>query len=88
VKYKIIDHARDRMAERGVSEAEVVTAIESGTEAQARGDRRYREAVFDYGREWLGRRYEQKKVQVIYVEEDGELIVITVYAFYGSWEGR
>ena len=41
--------------------------------------------VFEYGREWLGKTYSQKKVRVIYVEENREIIVITVKVYYGKW---
>ena len=36
--------------------------------------------------EWNGRRYPQKLVEVVYVEEAGDTIVVTVKAYYGHWE--
>jgi len=41
--------------------------------------------IFEYGKEWLGKVYPQKKVVVIYVEENGEIVIITVKVFYGRW---
>lgn len=41
--------------------------------------------VFDYEKEWLGKSYPQKKVRVIFVEENGEIVVITVKVYYGKW---
>jgi hypothetical protein len=41
--------------------------------------------TFEYGEYWLGKVYRQKKVVVIYVEENDEIIVITVKVFYGQW---
>ncbi len=43
--------------------------------------------VYDFGQEWNGKRYEQKRVEVIYTVEDDVLVTVTVYAFYGKWEG-
>lgn len=66
MKFKLIDHAKERAIERGTTEDEI-------------------QMVFEYGREWLGKTYPQKKVRVIYVEENGEIIVITVKVYYGKW---
>ena len=41
--------------------------------------------VFPFGRVWGTRRYEQKKVRVIYVVEGEDEFVVTVYVYYGSW---
>ena len=30
-------------------------------------------------------RYEQKRVRVVFVRRGGDLIVVTVYVYYGSW---
>ena len=43
--------------------------------------------VYDFGQEWNGNRYEQKRVEVIYAVEGEVLVTVTVYAFYGKWEG-
>ena len=66
MKFKLIEHAKERAIERGAREDEI-------------------QMVFEYGREWLGKTYSQKKVRVIYVEENGEIIVITVKVYYGKW---
>lgn len=47
--------------------------------------KRSKELVFEYNKEWLGQFYPQKKVVVIFVEEDSELVVITVKVYYGKW---
>ena len=36
--------------------------------------------------ERFGRSYDQKKVEVFYAEEGNDIIIITVYVFYGKWE--
>ena len=82
----IIDHARRRMPERGVSEGEVQEVLARGQPAEARGGRQALELVFAYNNYWQGRFYQQKKVKIIYVEEGADQVVITIYAYYGRWE--
>ena len=76
------------MQERGVSEGEVVAALNRGTAATASSGRKAKETILPFGKHWQGRFYEQKKVRVIYVEANDELTVITVYAYFGKWEER
>jgi hypothetical protein len=87
MKVIIIEHARERMRERGVAEEEVLSVLDAGEPQEAEG-RRSKEATFEFLGEWQGRRYPQKKVRVIYIEEAGSTVVITVYAFYGRWETK
>jgi len=82
----IIDHARERMVERGASEDEVRIALEEGTLGEVKIGRKAKEKIFAYDGFWQGQRYPQKKVRVIYVEEGDELVVLTVYVYYGQWE--
>ncbi len=82
----IIEHARERMRERGVAEEEVRSILETGEAQEAEGGRRFKEATLEFSAEWRGRRYPQKRVRVIYVEEGESIAVITVYVFYGRWE--
>lgn len=84
---KLIDHARERAIQRGTTEEEIVKVITDGKEVQAKQDRKAKEKVFTYGKEWLGEYYPHKKVVAIYKEENGDIIVITVKVFYGKWEG-
>jgi len=35
---------------------------------------------------WNGRRYDQKRIEVYYVQEENSLVTVTVYVFYGTWE--
>ena len=34
-----------------------------------------------------GEYYEQKRVEVFYITEGDAIITVTVYVFYGKWEG-
>jgi len=85
---RIIDHARERMAERDVTEEEVLECLSSGLILDAKGERKAKEAVFPFNSHWRGRYCEQKKVRVIYVEEGPDTVVITVYSFFGHFEAE
>ena len=83
MKIRIDPHALARMPFRGVSAEEVAEVLRRGEEAQARGERRAKEMVFAHGKIWAGRHYDQKKVKVVYVIEEDEIVVVTVLAYYG-----
>jgi len=73
----IIDHARERMQERGAKEEEVVQTLMSGKKFRAAGGRKAKEMVFPFDALWQGKFYHQKKLRVIYIEKDDDLAVIT-----------
>ena len=81
----IIEHARRRMARRGASEEEIKEVIEKGQEVEARGGRKAKEKVFPFNKSWRGSLYPEKKLRVIFVEEEKGIVVITVYVYYGKW---
>ncbi len=85
MRIKLIEHALERAVQRGTTEDEVAKVLAEGTEIQAKKGRKAKEMVFNYGKEWLGKFYPHKKIVAIYVEEDGETIVITVKVYYGEW---
>jgi len=75
-------HAREKMADRGVSEKEVVEAIRIGRrERGQRGLWQYR-LNLEYQAMWAGKLYGIKQVAPIVAEEADRHIVITVYSFY------
>ena len=76
------------MAQRGVSEEEVQRVIELGLPVDAREPRLGRETVFTDGYSRRGRYYPHKRVNVIYVLERDDIVVVTVLAYYGVWEQR
>lgn len=85
MKIKFVEHAKERMIARGASEAEVEKVLLLGTDIPAKKGRKAKEMTFEYEEYWLGKVYPQKKVVVIYVEENDEIIVITAKVFYGQW---
>ena len=86
MKIQIEPHTLQRAEERGTSIEEIEIVLEQGVEIPARGNRKAKAKVFIFRQERLGRYYEEKRVEVIYVEENDTIITVTVYVFYGEWK--
>ncbi|MHB8841851.1 MAG: DUF4258 domain-containing protein [Candidatus Aquicultor sp.] len=80
-----IEHADERIVERGTNADEVKQVLATADTVPTKLGRIAEEAVFEYNSNWLGKYYKQKKVKVVYVEEQGKTMVITVYVYFGSW---
>ena len=74
------------MRERGVSEEEVWQTIDHGKVAVAREQRLGREMVFTDGYVRKKIFYPHKQVSVIFVRENDDIVIVTIFAFYGRWE--
>ena len=83
---QIEPHTLQRAEERGTNIAEIRIVLEQGQEVPAKGNRKAKAKVFTFNQERLGKYYEQKRVEVVYVEESMTIITITVYVFYGEWK--
>jgi hypothetical protein len=71
-------HARERMAERGTTEAEIVATVESGEQFPAKFGRTGFRRNFPFDGLWRGRHFETKQVEAYAVKERGRWLVITV----------
>lgn len=85
MKIQIEPHTLQRAEERGTNIEEIRIVLEQGEEIPARGNRKAKAKVFTFKKERLGKYYEEKRVEVIYVEEHDVMITVTVYVFYGEW---
>jgi hypothetical protein len=86
MKVQIEPHTLERAEERGTNIEEIKVVLEFGTEIPACGNRKAKAKVFSFKRERLGKYYEEKRVEVIYVEDGDLIITVTVYVFYGEWK--
>ncbi len=75
-------HARSYVASRGFTPDEVTDAIRSSKWTPAELGRLECRKDFPFGREWNGKHYAFKQVRPIFVEEQSEILVITVYTYY------
>ncbi|MFC2131663.1 DUF4258 domain-containing protein [Bacteroidota bacterium] len=75
-------HAIERIKKRGSSESEVIEAIESCNKEPAKDNKIMCRLNIPYNSDWMGSFYPIKQVAPVIVEENNEIIVITVYTFY------
>ena len=87
MKIQIDPHTLERAEERGTNEEEIKDVIQTGFSIGAKYDRLGKAKVYPFNQIRDRRFYEQKRVEVIYTIEGDTLVTITVYVFYGKWEG-
>ena len=71
-------HARDRLAERGATEMEVITTVNDGERFPVKFGRTGFRKNFPFGGQWRGRLYATKQVEAYAVEENEKWLIITV----------
>ncbi len=79
---KFTDHSLQRIAKRGTSKEEVIDAILTGLREPAKGNKLICRLNVPFNKIWIDTIYSIKQVAPVIVEEDTEIIVITVYTFY------
>ncbi|MBF0609029.1 MAG: hypothetical protein SFH39_08395 [Candidatus Magnetobacterium sp. LHC-1] len=79
-------HARAQSDYRGVQEREIHEAILSSKWEPANRGRLQASKDFTFEREWNKKYYKYKQVKPVFIEEETELVVITVYAYYFNKE--
>ena len=75
-------HARGRLAERGVTEPEVIATVDEGESFPAKLGRSGFRRNFPFDGIWLDHHYGTKQVEAYAVQEGDEWLVITVVARY------
>ena len=71
-------HSLDQMLLRGTTQEEVIESINRCKRSLAGFDRLECQIDFTYNELWNGRRYMTKRFRPIFVEEESELVVVTV----------
>ena len=79
---RLSGHAREQLPFRGTSAEEIAETIRSEAWSPAELGRLECRKDFPFGREWNGKRYATKQVRPIFVEDDTEIVVVTVYTYY------
>ena len=75
-------HSREKMVDRGASEEEVKTAIYAGSRELARKGRIMFRKNFSFNSQWRGKHYALKQVAPVVLEEQGKIVVVTVFVYY------
>lgn len=75
-------HARQRMKDRGTDEEHIIEAIRGGEQEPTRSGRVMCRLNLEFKREWDGVYYPIQQVAPVIVEEDEQIVVVTVYTFH------
>ena len=81
-KIRLSKHAELQANERGASFEEIVEAINHGVREPAKNNRLQSKENFQFNNFWNDTLYTIKQVAPVFVEENDEIIVITVYTYY------
>ncbi len=79
---RLSGHARLQLHFRGIAEEEIAEAIRSEDWSMAELGRFECRKNSPFGKEWNGKIYTTKQVRPIFVEEETEIVVVTVYSYY------
>lgn len=88
MEIRIDRHTLERAQERGTNEQEIKDVINTGFPIPGKHRRMGKSKIYDFGQKRHGKHYEHKKVEVFYTIEADVIITVTVYVFYGKWEGK
>jgi hypothetical protein len=88
MEIQIDSHTLKRADERGANEDELRDVINNGFTIPAKYGRTAKAKIYEFKKKRHGKYYEQKRVEVIYAIEKNAVIAITVYVFYGKWQGQ
>jgi hypothetical protein len=75
-------HAAEQLVPRGATKEEVVDAISSSEWQPAELGRLECMKEYTYEAMWNKKYYRIKQVKPVFVEEENEIVVITVYTYY------
>lgn len=84
---RISGHAKEQLFFRGTTEDEVLESIRTGQWGPAELNRLESKKNFAFENIWNKKYYKIKQVRPIFVEEDEEIVVITVYTYFFEKEG-
>ncbi|MCJ7577447.1 MAG: DUF4258 domain-containing protein [candidate division Zixibacteria bacterium] len=87
MEIQIDPHTLERSQERGTNKTEIIEVINTGFPIPAKYGRVGKAKIYDFKQVRHNKYYEQKRVEVFYTIEKDAIITVTVYVFYGKWEG-
>jgi hypothetical protein len=75
-------HAREQLNFRNATEAEVIETIRTTDWEPAELGRLECRKNFSFENEWNKKYYNLKQVRPIFVEEEDEIVVVTIYTYF------
>jgi len=82
MKVRLHAHAQQRLKERGASESEVIATVTGGERFPAKFGRIGFRRNFLFAKEWHGRHYTIKQLEVYAVQEKGWLAITVITKFF------
>lgn len=79
---RLSEHAKEQITYRGTNEAEIIETIRTSKWGAAELGRLECRKDFIYNQAWNNTQYKTKQVKPIFVEEEKEIVVVTVYVYY------
>jgi len=79
---RLTKHAQSYFEKRGFSEDEVIKAIQESEWMTGDSGKLECRLNLDYKSDWNKKYYDIKQIRPIFVEEDEEIVVITVYTYF------
>jgi len=86
MRIRLSSHTETRATERGTNEKEIRDIFYSGYPIPAKYGHLGKAKIFDFHEKRHGECFAQKRAEIFYVEENDDIIILTVYVFYGKWE--
>ncbi|MEW6170723.1 MAG: hypothetical protein AB1472_04115 [Candidatus Omnitrophota bacterium] len=75
-------HAKIRSVSRGASEGEIIETIKTSVWQKAELNKLSCFKDFVFENTWNNKFYKVKQIKPIFIEEENQIIVITVYVYY------
>ena len=79
---RLSEHAKEQAGYRGCNEGEIIETIRSSCWENAELGRLQCKKDFPFNKIWNGKEYKTKQVKPVFIEENDEIIVVTVYVYY------
>jgi len=87
MQIRIDPHTLERAEERGTNEEEINDVINTGFSIPGKYGRLGKAKIYDFNQRRHNSLYKQKRVEVFYIIQKNDIITVTVYVFFGKWEG-
>lgn len=79
---RLSGHAKEQLFFRGATEDEVIETIKTSIWQSAELRRLECKKDFLYESQWNKKHYKTKQVMPVFIEEETEIVVITVYTYF------
>jgi hypothetical protein len=79
---RLSEHAKGRLLYRGATAEEIIECIKTAKWKPAKRGKLQCSKDIAFNSTWNGKKYKTKQVNPVFVEEETEIVVITIYVYY------